>query len=128
MLPCGRDLFALDSTANSMDPGEVIDHVAPSLAREPSSTLRFACIHVVACEVTVVWADDTAECTHESMIRRLKRPAMHANIRLFMFLFFSSPVVFVLVTVRFVSKTASAPIPAGLVRVAFATAWCQKLI
>ena len=123
ILPRGCDLFALASVADSMDPDEVVDHVAPSLARESDATLRFAFIHVMEFEMTIVWADDTAECTHGSMIRRLKRPAKHTNIRLFMFFLFSSPVIFVLVTVRFVSKTASTPVPAGLVGVVFASAW-----
>ena len=117
-----RDRFALGPFVDPMDPVEVSDHVAPSLAREPIAALRFASIHVVTFEVTVIWPGDTAECTHEPMIRKLKRPEMHTNIRLFMFFFFSSPVVFELVTVRFVSKTTSTPVPAGLVRVAFAIA------
>ena len=111
-----------------MDPVKVSDHVAPSLAREPIATLRFALIHVMTCEVTVIWPGDTTECTHESMIRRLKPPAMHTNIRLFMFFFFSSPVVFVLITMRFVSKTASTPIPAWLISVALTIpCWNAKL-
>ena len=122
ILPRGRDRFALGSVADSMDSVEVVDHVAPSLAREPIAPLRFAFIHIMTFEVTVIWFDDTAECAHEPMIRRLKPPAMHTNILLFMFFFFSSPVVFVLITVRFVFKTASTPVPAGLVRVAFAIA------
>lgn len=102
VLPHGCDRFALDPVVDPMDPFEVSDHVAPSLAREPIATLRFALIHVVTCEVTVIWPRDTTKCTHRSMIRRLKPPTMHTNIRLFMFFFFSSPVVFVLITVRFV--------------------------
>ena len=43
---------------------------------------------------------------------------MHTNIRLFMFFFFSSPIILILITVRLVSKTASTPIPACLIRVA----------
>lgn len=119
----GRDRFALAPFADPMDPVEVGDHVAPSLAREPSSPLRFAFIHVMTVEVTVIWVGDTAECTHESIICQIKPPAIHTNIRFFMFFFLSSPVVFVLVTMRFVSKTASTPIPAVLVRVAFAITW-----
>ena len=122
VLAFGRDRFALGPVADPMDPVEVSDHVAPSLAREPDAPLRFAVIHIVTVEVTVIWSGDTAECTQESMIRNLKPPAMHTNICLFMFFFFSSPVVFVLITVRFVFKTASTPIPAWLVRVAPAIA------
>ena len=122
ILPSGRHRFALGSVADSMDPVEVIDHVAPSLAREPIATLRLAFVHVMTFEVTVIWPDDTAECTHESMIRRLKHPPIHAHIRLFMFFFFSSPVVFVFITVRFIFETASTPKPACLVSVALAIA------
>ena len=125
VLAFGRNRFTLAPFADPMDLVEVGDHVAPSLARKPSGPLRFAFIHVMTVEVTVVWVGDTAECTHESVIRQIKPPAMHTNIRLFMFFFFSSPVVFVLVTMRFVSKTASTPIPAVLVRVAFAITWCN---
>ncbi len=102
VLPHGSDRFALGPVVDPMDPVEVSDHVAPSLAREPIASLRFALIHVMTCEVTVIWLGDTTECTHKSMIRRLKPPTIHTNIRLFMFLFFSSPVVFVLITMRFV--------------------------
>ena len=105
-----------------MDPVEVVDHVASSLAREPVAPWRFAFVHVMKVEVGVIWPGDTAECTHESMIFKLKPPALHTNIRLFMFFFFSSPVVFVLITVRFVLQTASTPKPAWLVSVALAIA------
>ena len=54
---------------------------------------------------------------------------MHTNIRLFMFFFFSSPVVFILITVRFVSKAASTPIPAWLISVALNIAcWYVNLV
>ena len=129
VLPHGRDRFALGPVVDAMNLVEVSDHVAPSLAREPIATLRFALIHVMTCEVTVIWSGDTTECTHKSMIRRLKPPAMHTNIRLFMFFFFSSPIIFVLITVRFVSKTASTPIPAWLVSVALTvTCWNANLV
>lgn len=101
-----------------MDPVEMSDHVAPSLAREPIATLQLAFIDVMTCEVTVIWPRETTECTRKSMVCRLKPPVMHTNIRLFMFLFFSSPVIFVLITVRFVPETASAPIPAWLISIA----------
>ena len=120
VLAFGRNSFTLAPFADPMDPVEVSDHVAPSLAREPSGPLRFAFIHVMTVEVTVVRVAYTAKCTHESIVRQIKPPFMHTNIRLFMFFFLSSPVIFVLVTMRFVSKTACTPIPAVLIGGAFA--------